>query len=247
MPPELFADNGLRLTCEPIPRTTANLSLNQATSRKRWQRLRKAIAADYGWQCAVCGMDPKYPPRPPEPKDVPLVEAPWVESFQAAYEAGERSSGNRSPVQKMRLECHEVWYYDHDALVQRLAGLIPLCTLCHQVKHWQWIGRYRDPHYCQSERELALYLASSWDRVTLEQHFMQINECDLALMRAYIGELGIIHRWRSRYEWTVDFGQWSDLVEQNRVEELRVWNAGVQERINETLRLAGRSPIPRED
>lgn len=71
MPLKLLTGNALRLTCEPIPRATANLSLNQTIPRKQWDRIRKAIAADYGWRCAVCGMDPKDPLRPPEPKDNP--------------------------------------------------------------------------------------------------------------------------------------------------------------------------------
>lgn len=38
--------------------------------------------------------------------------------------------GFRHPV-----ECHEIWDYDEEKMTQRLAGLICLCPLCHQVKH----------------------------------------------------------------------------------------------------------------
>lgn len=41
--------------------------------------------------------------------------------------------GRRWPV-----ECHEVWHYDHDTLVQNLVDLVALCPACHEVKH---IGR----------------------------------------------------------------------------------------------------------
>lgn len=39
--------------------------------------------------------------------------------------------GKRWPV-----ECHEIWSYDDDNLVQALVGLIALCPRCHLVKHF---------------------------------------------------------------------------------------------------------------
>jgi hypothetical protein len=39
--------------------------------------------------------------------------------------------GSRHPV-----ECHEVWDYDDEALVQTLVRLIALCPSCHEVKHF---------------------------------------------------------------------------------------------------------------
>lgn len=39
---------------------------------------------------------------------------------------------------KHKVECHEIWEYDDKNKIQRLAGLISLCPLCHQVKH---VGR----------------------------------------------------------------------------------------------------------
>lgn len=41
--------------------------------------------------------------------------------------------GTRWPV-----ECHEIWEYDHETLVQKLVDLVALCPACHEVKH---IGR----------------------------------------------------------------------------------------------------------
>ncbi len=37
--------------------------------------------------------------------------------------------------QKGGIHCHEEWEYDEAAGVQRLSALIPLCRLCHRVKH----------------------------------------------------------------------------------------------------------------
>jgi hypothetical protein len=39
---------------------------------------------------------------------------------------------------KHDLECHEIWEYDVDNGIQKLAGLIALCPMCHLCKH---IGR----------------------------------------------------------------------------------------------------------
>jgi len=33
------------------------------------------------------------------------------------------------------VECHEIWHYDDDNLIQRLEGFIALCPECHLCKH----------------------------------------------------------------------------------------------------------------
>ena len=33
------------------------------------------------------------------------------------------------------VECHEIWTYNEETLIQNLEGLIALCPLCHKVKH----------------------------------------------------------------------------------------------------------------
>lgn len=37
--------------------------------------------------------------------------------------------------QKWPVECHEIWNYDDESLIQKLVGLISLCPSCHKVKH----------------------------------------------------------------------------------------------------------------
>lgn len=37
---------------------------------------------------------------------------------------------------KNNLECHEVWQYDLKTLTQKLIGVMAICTLCHQTKHF---------------------------------------------------------------------------------------------------------------
>lgn len=33
------------------------------------------------------------------------------------------------------VECHEIWTYNEETLIQNLEGLTALCPLCHKVKH----------------------------------------------------------------------------------------------------------------
>jgi hypothetical protein len=39
--------------------------------------------------------------------------------------------GSQHPI-----ECHEIWDYDDDRLVQRLVGMIALCPACHEVNYF---------------------------------------------------------------------------------------------------------------
>ncbi len=65
-----------------------------------------------------------------------LSSADWDRLRHATYEkAGRRCEicgqrGSAHPV-----ECHEVWEYDDERQVQRLAGLVALCPACHEAKH----------------------------------------------------------------------------------------------------------------
>ena len=46
---------------------------------------------------------------------------------------------------KHPVECHEIWEYDDENLIQKLTGFISLCPKCHSVKHIglaQIQGRY---------------------------------------------------------------------------------------------------------
>ena len=94
-----------------------------------------------------------------------------------------------------RLEAHEIWEYDDNALVQRLAGLIALCPGCHQVKH---IGRTG--------------MLAAQGKVDLDEiinHFNSVNGCtrqDFLEHFKVVSEL-----WRSRSAkqgWTGDWGNY---------------------------------------
>lgn len=101
-----------------------------------------------------------------------------------------------------RLNCHEIWEYDDQNHVQKLAGFIALCDLCHHVKH---MG-------------LAAILASEgkldYERVV--EHFMKVNGCDRKAFEEHRTKAFDQWRERSQYEWNVNLGEYEGLVERKR-------------------------------
>ena len=88
--------------------------------------------------------------------------------------------GGRHPV-----ECHEIWSYDINTLVQKLEGCQPLCPKCHRVKH---IGI---PNSRKPFRECF-------------KRFKQINKLHIQTARNIV--VAIRKQWiiRSAYKWTLD-------------------------------------------
>lgn len=65
-----------------------------------------------------------------------VSQAEWDRLRQIIYER----AGNVCEIcdgrgRKWPVECHEIWHYDDERHVQKLAGLIALCPSCHEVKH----------------------------------------------------------------------------------------------------------------
>ncbi|HEX2032690.1 MAG TPA: hypothetical protein VHS99_00765 [Chloroflexota bacterium] len=90
-----------------------------------------------------------------------------------------------------RMNCHEVWEYDDERHVQRLAGFTALCDLCHHVKH---LG-------------LAQLMAGrgELDYEAVVRHFMRVNRCDRATFEAHRREVFAQWEARSAHQWHVDF------------------------------------------
>jgi len=90
--------------------------------------------------------------------------------------------GNKWPV-----ECHEIWEYNDEKLIQTLVGVTALCPSCHEVKH---IG-----------------LANVRGRLDIaSNHLMKINNWDYEETTAYIESAFDKWRERSKHEWNVDVG-----------------------------------------
>jgi hypothetical protein len=129
-----------------------------------------------------------------------LRPAEWDRLRRATYAAAGNvcevcgGKGRRHPV-----ECHEIWQYDEDARVQRIAGLVALCPACHEVKHFgraQAIGR----------GDVAIRHLMRVNRWTVEQAMDHIRDSFEAWSR------------RSQVEWTLDLS-WLDRTHPSQGED----------------------------
>jgi hypothetical protein len=88
------------------------------------------------------------------------------------------------------VECHEIWEYDEYHHVQRLAGLIALCPLCHKVKH------------------AGLAQINGEENLVISQ-LMKVNNMDEFEAKNYLQDAFLIWDERSVFEWNVDIS-WLD-------------------------------------
>jgi len=94
------------------------------------------------------------------------------------------------------LEAHEIWEYNDNALIQRLAGVVALCPRCHAVKH---MGRT----VSVSERGAQEARA----------HLASVNGWDEKITKPYEWAAFFIHEWRSRHVWSIDMISIMDFAE----------------------------------
>ena len=88
--------------------------------------------------------------------------------------------GKRHPV-----ECHEIWEYDDNNHIQKLAGMTALCPSCHEVKHIGFANT-------QGRGEMA------------EEHLAKVNKWTKEKTTKYVREQ--FKKWaeRSKYDWEID-------------------------------------------
>ena len=83
------------------------------------------------------------------------------------------------------LECHEIWHYDDQKLIQKLLGMIALCHDCHMVKH---MG------FAQVSGQGAQAL----------KHFMKVNGLKKKYAEKHVTNCFKLWQERSQYEWKLD-------------------------------------------
>jgi hypothetical protein len=88
------------------------------------------------------------------------------------------------------VEAHEIWEYDDETHVQRLAGLIALCSKCHQVKH---LG----------------HTMASGHGAAARCHLRTVNGWGLLGMLSYLQGVVAKQEERSEHEWKLDLS-WLD-------------------------------------
>ncbi|MCS7092504.1 MAG: HNH endonuclease [Patescibacteria group bacterium] len=88
-----------------------------------------------------------------------------------------------------KLHAHEVWRYDDKEKLQILKDIVPLCTLCHMVKHMGFAG--------------VISQKSKLSQEKLISHFCKVNNVTRqAFQKHYASEIKRFEE-RSKYEWQV--------------------------------------------
>lgn len=226
----------LKLTIEPIPRTSAGKSLSKLLRGRQWDRIRERVYAAYGHRCAVCGT---------ERKDRRL-------DCHEEWEYDEAASVQKlSRLVALCLLCHRVKHMsDHwnwvvvpygpcgprfpalsnqlEAIVDRRENELRQRFITEEAakprveqRFWSddpegWPERYRRELEERSElagNEEARRWLKEFDRVyhkTAIEHFVEVNHpVPLAILEEHILAALRIHEIRSRDEWRIDFGEFA--------------------------------------
>ncbi len=103
---------------------------------------------------------------------------------------------------KGKMHCHETWEYDDKRKIQMLKGFKCICEDCHMVKH---IG-------------LANIQASNGllDMKKLIAHFLKVNQVDRTVFEKHYDECAEKWKWRSKYKWKMELGEWQKIVPEKK-------------------------------
>jgi hypothetical protein len=95
---------------------------------------------------------------------------------------------------RKKLSCHEIWSYNDVDHIQTLVGLLPLCHICHDIKHWGRTTKY------------------AIDMKIYEDYFMLVNDCTYEEFIQYKKSYTTLYSTRNEFEWTVNFGTYKYLL-----------------------------------
>ena len=95
-----------------------------------------------------------------------------------------------------RLHAHEVWEFDDVNHIQKLEDIIPVCYLCHMVKHIGFSSLNQKATGIETEK--------------LIKHFMNVNKCDRKTYQSHLRQAMEKFYERSRFEWQLDLTKLKD-------------------------------------
>lgn len=104
------------------------------------------------------------------------------------------------------LECHEIWEFDDINNVQKLTGLIALCSDCHRIKHFGFAQVLAD----RGELDLN----------ALIRHFLKVNRCRMVTFNRHWKDSVKIWETRSKKQWKVDLGECQKYAQESLTENL---------------------------
>jgi hypothetical protein len=92
-----------------------------------------------------------------------------------------------------QLECHEIWDFNKETGVQTLGGLIALCNLCHQTKHFGFAN--------------LLVMQGKLEKDAIPNHFMSINKCSKKAYEKHLKDVTDEYNERSKVTWKINLGE----------------------------------------
>lgn len=98
-----------------------------------------------------------------------------------------------------KLHAHEVWKYDDKTHIQHLQDIIPLCSLCHLVKH---------PGFASVNEGRG-----GAPMIAVIAHFKRVNKVDESVFRKHYQEELVKFEERSKYEWTMDLRRYVESID----------------------------------
>ena len=96
------------------------------------------------------------------------------------------------------LNCHEKWEFDEKTFTQRLVGLEAVCKPCHLVTHLGMSAILADKGVLDFKQVVL--------------HFIKVNQASRRECEEHFEEAEIIWKKRSKFNWTMDYGQWASLI-----------------------------------
>ncbi len=97
-----------------------------------------------------------------------------------------------------KLNCHEIWEYEEENLVQHLKGFHAVCSMCHHVTHFGMSSILASQGHLDIEEVVG--------------HFMKVNDVSREAFEEHLLDAADIWSCRSQFEWVLDYGQWAALL-----------------------------------
>ena len=92
----------------------------------------------------------------------------------------------------------KAWEFDEKTFTQRLVGLEAVCKPCHLVTHLGMSAILADKGVLDFKQVVL--------------HFIKVNQASRRECEEHFEEAEIIWKKRSKFNWTMDYGQWASLI-----------------------------------